>query len=187
MQFRQVDERDILNFYAVSGYQADITTVINRGLLVKVAGNGLQLDSVNPLEMLGNPSSFSPTNVVSQRYGVVPKVVPTNAGDKPLGITLFDIRETDENGELLKFRPRKAAELEAVISGQAMPIARKGMFGISGLTTGNGLTGTVAAGTKLYAGVSGHISSFASGDSIGITLGATDSRGVNVIYLDVGA
>jgi hypothetical protein len=187
LPFRQYDERDVLNVFALSGYAADVYTIVNRGTLVKVAGDGMKLDTLNPVEFLGNPSAFSPINVVSQRYGAIPKVVPANAGDKILGMTLFDVRETDENGELLKFRPRKAAELEAVISGQAVPIVRKGIFAYSGVCTGNGLTGSVTAGTTLYAGANATLSSFASGNSVGVVLGTTDFHGVTTVLLDVSA
>ena len=111
-------------------------------------------------------------------------MVPAGAGDTILGITLFDQRETDENGELLKFRPHKAAELEAVISGQAMPVVRKGLFAISGVQTGNGLVGSVTAGTKLYAGVSGAFTSFVSGSAIGLALGSTDANNATIVFFD---
>jgi hypothetical protein len=186
LQLRTYDERDVINVYALSGYVADTTTVIYRGLVVKVAGNGWMADAQNPIEFLGGPSAFQPSNVVSQRYGVGPKMVPTNAGDVALGMTLYDIRETDENGELLKFRPRKAAEMEACISGQAVPVVRKGMFHISGLTTGNGITGAITAGSQLYVGANGTLSSLASGAAVGIALGSTDSHGGTIVYFDVG-
>jgi len=196
--FRDYNEHDVLNVFAVSGYTADTTTILPRGTLVKLAGKGFKLDEPNYIEYLGNPSAFTPTNVVSQRYGAIPKVVPTTTGTEfPVGMTLFDIRETDENGELLKFRPRKAAELEAVISGQACPLVRKGLFAYSGITTGIGQTavtgaGQITAGTLLYPGA-GALSSWAvtgqggyqTHNKIGIALGDTDSRGYTVVFLNI--
>lgn len=180
LQLRQYNEYDVLNVYALSGYTADTSTIVYRGLPVAVAGNGWQNSAVGPVEMLGNPSAFSPSNVVSQRYGVYPKMVPAAVGASIIGITLFDIRETDENGELLKFRPRKAAELEACISGQAVPVVTKGIFAISGLQTGNGLTGVVTAGSALYVGVSGFTTQ-ATGSKVGVALGTTDANGGTII------
>ena len=187
--FRSYGEHEVINVFAVSGY--DGSTILNRGTLVKIAGDGFKLDGATAIEFLGNPSSFSPSNVVSQRYGAIPKVVPCTSGttDLPIGMTLFDIRETDENGELLKFRPRKAAELEAVISGQAVPIVRKGLFSYSGITTGLSQTvatgaSSVSAGTALYPGA-GALTSYATGTKIGTAMGATDSRGYTVVYLNV--
>jgi hypothetical protein len=197
--FRDYSEHEVINVFAVSGY--DGNTILNRGTLVKIAGEGFKLDGGTAIEFLGNPSAFSPTNVVSQRYGAIPKVVPCTSGttDIPLGITLFDVRETDENGELLKFRPRKAAELEAVISGQAVPVVRRGLFAYSGITTGLSQTvatgvGTISAGTSLYPGANGALTTyFFTGASnpfplntkVGTTMGAVDSRGYTVVYLNV--
>lgn len=188
--FRDYNEHDVINVFAVSGYTATTATILNRGTLVKIAGNGFKLDEASNIEFLGNPSAFSPTNVVSQRYGAIPKVTPVSAADAPIGMTLFDIRETDENGELLKFRPRKAAELEAVISGQAVPIVRRGLFAYSGILTGVGQSdpgataGAVAAGAALYPGTAA-LTSYATGTKIGTAMGATDARGFTVVYLNM--
>lgn len=198
--FRDYNEHDVINVFAVSGYTATTDTILNRGTLVKIAGNGFKLDEASNIEFLGNPSAFSPTNVVSQRYGAIPKVVPTTTGtsDMAIGMTLFDVRETDENGELLKFRPRKAAELEAVISGQAVPIVRRGLFAYSGILTGSAQlavtgAGQVAAGASLYPGAGALTTYYSTGSGnpiplnvkVGVTMGATDSRGFNVVYLNV--
>ena len=201
--FRSYGEHEVINVFAVSGY--DGSTILNRGTLVKIAGDGFKLDGATATEFLGNPSSFSPSNVVSQRYGAIPKVVPCTqtTTDVPIGMTLFDIRETDENGELLKFRPRKAAELEAVISGQAVPIVRKGLFSYSGILTGASQTlittgaynaATLPAGTALYPGTAGALTTYYStgvnnpyplNSRVGTTLGSIDSRGFAVIYLNI--
>jgi hypothetical protein len=97
---------------------------------------------------------FSISNFVAQRYGVTPKVTATVAPtDNPLGIMLFDVKETDENGYPLKYNPRKAAEMEACLSGQAVPIVTRGTFLYSGVTAGSGTA--IAAGNKVYLGTSG--------------------------------
>ena len=186
--FRDYNEHDVINVFAVSGYNGNLT--LNRGTLVKIAGNGFKLDEASAIEFIGNPSAFSPSNVVSQRYGAIPKVTTTSASDVPIGMTLFDIRETDENGELLKFRPRKAAEMEAVISGQAVPIVRRGLFAYSGILTGAGqadpgaTASAVAAGAALYPGTAA-LTSYATGTRIGTAMGATDARGFTVVYLNM--
>ena len=56
--------------------------------------------------------------------------------DVPLGMLLYDVREDDENGEKLIFNPRKAAENDYVISGQAVPILTRGIVLYSGATLG---------------------------------------------------
>ena len=185
LPFRDYNEHDVINMFALSGYVATTATIVNNGLLVKIGNQGMKLDQSSVTEFLGNPSAFAPSNVVSQRYGVIPKVVPAGAGDSILGMTLFDIRETDENGELLKFRPRKAAELEAVISGQAVPIVRKGMFSYSGIVTGSDVV-PITAGVPLYAGANGILTTEVSGNvKVATALGDVDARGVTVILLNV--
>lgn len=200
--FRDYDEKDVINLYTISG----TTLPCNKGTLVKVVAPGFTLDNPDAVEMLGNMGDFSPSNIVAQRYGSIPKMTPiTAASDTVLGFTLFDMRETDENGIPLKYNPRKAAEMEACISGQSVPVVTKGLFAYSGITTGNNLTGTVTAGTKLYAsanavlttrpfeasqttGVSGGVPIFVSvsGRPIALALGNSDAHAVTVIRFDAG-
>jgi antitoxin component YwqK of YwqJK toxin-antitoxin module len=45
-----------------------------------------------------------------------------------LGLTLNQVAKFDENGEKLLYYPQKALENHAVMPGQAVPVARKGMF-----------------------------------------------------------
>lgn len=177
--FRDYDEKDVINIFSVSG----VTLPFNNGTLVKIT-QGFRTDQ-EPIEMLGNFGDFSVSNTVLQRYGVYPKVGLANAGDTPLGMTLFDVRETDENGLPLKYNPRKAAEMEAVISGQAVPIVTRGTFQYSGAT------GTITAGGTAYCGQNGVITNF-SGDgvtpavAIGKFLGPTGSDGFCFVWLNVG-
>jgi hypothetical protein len=163
--FRDYDEKDVINFYAWSG-----AIPAQKGTLVKIGGDGFRTDSEETQELLGNYGDFSVTNVVSQRYGVIPKIVRADAADKPLGLMLFDVRETDENGELLKYRPRKAAEMEAVLSGQAVPVVTRGTFLYSGIVS----TGSVAvvAGADAYAGQGGVVATSGT-NKIGKFLGVT--------------
>lgn len=182
LPFRDYDEKNVINLYAFSGISSG-----NKGTLVKIQGDGFQLDSTNPIEMLGSAGDFAPSNVVSQRYGVVPKMTYATNGSPVLGMTLWDIRETDENGEKLLYRPRKAAEMEVVLSGQACPVVTKGIFGYAGIQTGGGLTGVVSAGVNLYPGTNGVLSAqnLVTGTPIGKTLGKTDANGNTLIWLNV--
>ena len=49
-----------------------------------------------------------------------------------------DIRNKDENGENLLYYPEKKEELQCVVSGEAVPVATRGLFTINtkGLTNG---------------------------------------------------
>ena len=131
--FRQYSEHDVVNLYAYSGD----STLVKKGLVVKIMGDGFAPDTTsNGYDInsrLGDVGAAY-NNVVSQRYGATPKVGAAVSGDRAVGLTLLDIRETDENGEKLIFNPRKAAEMNVVVSGQAVPILTKGVVMYSGVT-----------------------------------------------------
>ena len=65
--------------------------------------------------------------------------------------------ERDENGEKLLYHPRKAAEMQAVISGQTMPVLTKGVVLYKGQLTAaaGGQAAAIAPGTAIYASQSG--------------------------------
>ena len=131
--FRQYSEQDVVNLYSYSGD----SSLVRKGLVVKIMGDGFAPDTTsNGYDVnarLGDVGAAY-NNVVSQRYGATPKVGIPASGDRVLGLTLMDIRETDENGEKLIFNPRKAAEMNVVVSGQAVPILTKGVVMYSGVT-----------------------------------------------------
>ena len=172
--FRDYDEKDVINLFSL---QTGATLPVLKGTMVKLHTTGWQSDQ--ELSLLGDVGT-SVTNVTSQRYGVAANVDLCGATDMPLGMLLHDVRSTDENGELLKFNPRKAAEMEAVIEGQAVPIVTKGIFLMKDIA---GSTPTV--GAKIYAGASGEITT-TSGSSveIGICLGA-EANDETLILLDI--
>jgi len=175
-QFRDVNEKDVINLYAFSGTVGTAAgDSVPAGTLVKIQGAGWKA-SDEPFGIEGTPgTSFG--NTVSNRYATTAKVSLCGTGDAPIGITLYDIKEVDENGEPLKFNPRKAAEIEAVISGQTVPVATKGIFLYSGST----LTG-VTAGSTIYAGASGELETVGS-VAVGKALGNTDSNGYTLIRI----
>tara|TARA_R100000231_G_C5303323_1_gene158235 strand:+ start:200 stop:778 length:579 start_codon:yes stop_codon:yes gene_type:complete len=56
------------------------------------------------------------------------KVTGASSGEFPLGITLNQTAKNDENGEKLLYNPTKQTELQAVLPGQSVPVATKGIF-----------------------------------------------------------
>ena len=126
--FRDYSEHDVINLFAFGdeAVALNASTVVYAGSAVKVKTGW---SNTNELSMLGNVGAGF-NNTVSQRYGVAADVQYTEGGadEAALGITLYDVREFDENGEALKFNPRKQAELQASLSGQAVPIATRGIF-----------------------------------------------------------
>lgn len=185
--FRDYDEHDVLNLfsYDTTGLSAGSINV-TKGVLVKIATGWKNYDSGvelgGGLEYIGGAGTLQPANVVSQRYGVTAKVVASTTGETPIGMTLYDVRDTDENGELLKYYPRKAAEMQAVIPGQAVPVVTRGIFLVQGVG------GTPAAGSTAYAGVTGTITASTgthptANVAIGKFLGAADTNGETLVKL----
>ena len=148
LPFRQVHENDVVNLFAYDGDTAQ------RGLVVKLdtaAGwklsDGLGTTSIN--------NSYA--NTVSDRYNVKAKVSQCTSGKSnsiPFGMLMYDVAETDENGEKLIYHPRKAHEMQVSVSGQAVPVLTKGIVLLNmGNADRNGVT--IAAGTEAYAGATG--------------------------------
>jgi len=173
--FRDYDEKDVINLYAFSG-----TLPASKGTLVKIEANGWK--ATDEMDFLGSVGA-SYSNTVSERYGVAAKVSLAVATETPLGMLLHDVKETDENGEQLKFNPRKAAEIEAVLSGQAVPVVTRGVFLYSGTVLASE---TPVGGTSLYCGANGEITTGSSGNvKVGIALGAKDTNDHVLIRLDL--
>lgn len=207
---RDYDEKNVNNMFTFTGQPWGVTGIVNKGTLVAVASNGGWRNDNQPLNILGQYGDFSVNNVQALRYGTNAAVtfygtgtagIATGSnsatvfsGEYPLGITLFDIRELDENTIPLKYNPRKAAELEACISGQTVPIVSRGTFLYSGLTGtfGGGVpiyggasgTMSVYSGSPLTTGVSGVLVSYpASQVQVGVTLGGTGVDGSALIRI----
>jgi len=187
--FRDYNEKDVLNLYTFSG-TAFVDPVYQvtayKGTFVQITGDGFRPDN-EPIEMVGAYGNFTVNNFVAQRYGAAAKVATLqnpNGGVAPLGMTLFDMRELDENLIPLKYNPRKAAEMEAVISGQVVPIVRRGTFLYSGIRTSGGIA--CVAGGSAYAGYNGEIAT--SGVyKVGVFLGQTGAAGSGFNGSDLSA
>lgn len=156
--FRDYSEHDVVNLFAFNGSAESASVVLTKGAVVKVDGAGWQPVATNtlgnPIESLGSVGA-SYTNTVSDRYGTVAKIsLCVNSGQKPLGITLMDVRELDENGEKLVFNPRKAAEMNVVVSGQTVPVLTRGVVLYSGVSA--------TAGHYAYVSSNGDLTSNAS-------------------------
>lgn len=174
LPLRDYDEKDVINLFAFEG-----ATPVTKGLLVKATTGWTTEDELAMLGSVG--ASFG--NTVSERYGVVAKVGIAGSGDAPLGMLLYSVQDTDENGESLKFNPRKAAEMEVVLSGQAVPIVTKGIFLYSGATLA---AQTPAVGDSLYCTTNGEITKTAASHiKIGIALGGKDSHNHVLIKLNI--
>jgi hypothetical protein len=123
--FRDYDEHDVINLFAVNAVSA------NKGTVVTADSNGVNLKDASSLD---NLSSYG--NTLSAQFNVPWTVSPAVSGaakDQIVGLLLKDVRRVDENGEQLIFNPRKAAEMDVIISGQACPILTKGLVLVNGI------------------------------------------------------
>jgi hypothetical protein len=114
---------------------------------------------------------------------VAAKVTAAVNGDEDdaIGMLLYDVKETDENGEKLIFNPRKAAELQVALSGQAVPVVSRGVF------LYKGVDGTPTAGGKAYIGAGGLLSATVGSapNVVGKFLGAKDDKNNVLVKLEI--
>ena len=193
--FRSYDEHDVVNLFALNFNTVNLDVdgaKIEKGVLVTVADNGWKNtdEALDSHGLGGATTTTAPgksfANTVSLRYGTTARVAPTAAGEVPLGITLWDMAERDENGEKLLYHPRKAAEMQAVISGQTMPILTKGVVLYKGQLTDVG----VAAGVSVYNSSTGigelSIDNPNNAETkVGKTLGARDDQGYVLLKVEL--
>ena len=187
--FRDYDEHDVLNLFAFDdgAVVLDTTTVVYAGSVVKIK-NGWRNNHVTQ-DMIGDVGATY-NNTVSQRWGVKATVEYCNgssATEVPLGVMLYDVREYDENGEALKFNPRKQDELQCSLTGQAVPIATKGVFLFA---TGAWATDPRlnSAGASVYATGNGqltHSLGAPANPKVGKALGTMDNDGAVLVKLEL--
>jgi hypothetical protein len=119
LPFRQYSEHDVINMFSLNG--------------TGVAGTFVALESNDPENTDGwttQSVGASFAGVTSFRYEVKSKVKVAPSGSTKynvLGCILNDVLETDENGLLLKFNPLRKAELQAVTSGEMVPVLTNGI------------------------------------------------------------
>lgn len=184
LPFRDYDEHDVINMFAFSG-----SLPVNAGTLVKPVASGWRTDEAKDIQLLGSVgASFG--NTVSERYGTKARVTPAGTGDHVIGMLLYAVKEQDENGLLLKFSPRKAAEMQVALSGQTVPIATRGIFLVSGQFNGG-----AQAGDPLFPSGAGLWTTSTTGQNnganehcnskVGKLLGAPNSKGHALVYLNI--
>ena len=183
--FRDYSKHDVINLFAFGDKDVTLgtTTVVYAGSAVKVQTGW---SNTNELQMLGDVGAAY-ANTVSERYGVSADVQYTEGGadEAALGLTLYDVREFDENGEALKFNPRKQDELQSVLSGQAVPIATRGVFLMA---TGSWASSAgILQDNDVFATGNGQVTKLgakAVNNRIGRTLGGPDADGNVLVKFD---
>jgi len=182
--FRDYSPHDVVNMFSYSGNVPNAG--VPKGTLVKIVGSGVQ-GHQNPVSNLGAPgAAFNGT--VSMRFGNPWQVAPCQTGaagvqDKALGITLWDVKEVDENGNKLLYNRLAQDERQCVLSGETVPVLTRGLIYYSGTLTQGG-AGSVGPNVDVYAGANGELSTSSDGVRVGKTYGAVDAYLFQVIKLD---
>lgn len=143
LPFRSYSDENVINMFSLD------TVTGEAGSLVKISSANLDLDPISLIERSDSLGFQNYLGNASSLYPEVPYKVTkvTTTGERPLGILLRDVRSVDENGENLQYYPRKKEELQCVISGEAVPIATRGIF----MLNSRALAGGVAPAINSYA------------------------------------
>ena len=183
--FRDYSEHDVINLLAVvdPNQALGTTDVVYAGSCVKVLTGW---SNTNELSQIGNVGAGY-ANTVSTRWGVTADVQYTDGGadEAALGITLYDVREYDENGEKLAFNPRKQVELQGSLTGQAVPIATRGVFLMA--TGAWSSSAGILQDNDVFATGDGKVTNLgakATNNRIGRTLGGPDADGSVLVKFD---
>jgi hypothetical protein len=180
LPFRQYNEHDVVNLFTLDdNCELDSTTgdgAGSNGVFVKISSGDFNQDTVKYTSnnYLGNTDY---PFIGGDMYPVNPlKVRPANSGEIPLGLTLNQTAKTDENGEKLLYNATKREELQAVLIGQTVPVATKGVFTLSKNAIAPGAAAfTVGGGFEIAAGGEIGPAAVGSASSLGMVLG-TGSR-----------
>lgn len=169
--FRDYDEHDVINLFATD------TIPMNKGTVVRVT-TGVKADDV--VNNLAGAPGAAYGNTVSERWAVVGHVTPWVSGQTALGMALYDTKETDENGEKYIFNPRKAKEAQVLLSGQPVPLVKRGRFFLSGVAGGP------TAGAAAYLDDTGTGTLSPTGlTRVGQFLGGKDADGWTLVELNI--
>ena len=182
LPFRQYDEQDVVNLYALESGLALASTTGDgegsNGVFVKVTNGNFNQDVVT----YASDDYLGKTDypfVGGDMYPSNPLTISGAAsGDLPLGITLNQTAKADENGEKLLYNTTKKEELQAVLPGQSVPVATKGIFTLAAEAfDGSASDYAVGTGISISASNVGKITGVAptDGAAFGTILG-TGSR-----------
>lgn len=181
LPFRQYDENDVINLFALEGASVNESTTDtgagDAGVFVKVSAGDFDKDPVG----YSDSSYLGKTDypfIKAQYPSVNLECAPAASGESLLGITLRQTAKADENGEKLLYNPVKAEELGSVLPGQAVPVATRGVFTI----TSAAYDGALVVGGGVALGAAGKVAACAAtaAEKVGTVIG-TGSRSSGTI------
>ena len=166
LPFRQYSDHNVVNLFSVIASDVNDATTDSgagdAGVFVKVSDGNFDADPVEyqTNSYLGDTSyPFLGTTKMYPEVNL--KITGAKGEDHCLGMTLYQTAKNDENGEKLLYNPQKREELQAMLPGQAVPIATKGVFTLSS-STFDGPISSYAPGNriKLSAVTAGKVTGF---------------------------
>ena len=176
LPFRQYSDHDVVNLFSVIGSDVlDATTdsgAGDAGVFVKVADGNFDKEPVEyqTNSYLGD-SSYPFLGTTAMYPEVNLKITGAKDEDHAIGMTLLQTAKNDENGEKLLYNPTKQTELQAVLPGQAVPIATKGIFTLSS-SAFDGPISSYAPGNRIkLSSNAGKITGFSTVSATTITTG----------------
>ena len=176
LPFRQYSDHDVVNMYSVIGSDVlDSTTGTgagDAGVFVKVSDGNFDNDPVTyqTNSYLGNTDyPFLGTTAMYPEVNL--KITGATEGDRPLGLTLYQTAKNDENGEKLLYNPQKQEELQAMLPGQAVPVATKGIFTLSSAAFDGPITSYAPGNRIKLSSNAGKITGFTTVSATTITTG----------------
>lgn len=181
LPFRQYDEQDVINIFALQNADVLESTTGDgkgsNGVFVKVTDGNFDQDVIT----YGSNSYLGKTDypfVGGDMYPTNPlEVAAAASGEIPLGLTLNQTAKADENGEKLLYNATKKEELQAVLPGQSVPVATKGIFtlGANAIEAGTASVFTIGDGFEVAGDGTVGPATVGSAGSLGMVLG-TGSR-----------
>jgi hypothetical protein len=182
--YRIVDEVDVINglfqYNLATGSQATPVTIVGLGW----SGDGIQVAGNAP---------FNYQNILSPRWELKCSVRAAVSGEKPFGLLLWDVKENNQFGYPFLWDKERKDENQCVVSGEAVPIVRKGLFVVGPFATGTNPENNPSAGkhavvktTGDWAAVSaptGTNNPYTIG-SFGVFIGPKDSDGFAAVYVN---
>lgn len=151
LPFRQYNESEVVNLFALEG------TGQNGLFVAMITGNQ---DPATTAGSYGTTNvGYAPANTTSLRHLVTRRVEACAADDDKysvLGVTLHTVAEVDENGnKLINFPSDQTYERGYVVSGQTVPILKRGIITLKKSQVTNtpipGYVGVPAAGGGIAA------------------------------------
>jgi hypothetical protein len=218
LPFRQYDEKDVINLFSldVSGEASSKYTKLSpdnlgvsnggnwSGTLVVPQSDSTKLGGDEPTRTydsyLGKIGSQNQGNFTYQQgvfYPSAPMQVSIGSVDvSTLGLTLRPTIAWDENDEKLLYYPVKKDEFQAVLPGEAVPVATRGFFTVTvgiaasgaAIADANGLGAgtTIVPGSSLKAGANGKfVARGSSGTAIARILATGQNAGKDVALIQL--